>query len=334
MNEWLKLSKKRRIEILEQVNNQSGLPIQAIEKDWWVTIVLKAIFSSKYAEHFVFKGGTSLSKAYHLIDRFSEDIDLAIDRTFLGFEGELSKTQIKKLRKASGTFIVSDLFNELKVQLQKLGIPDEEYYLVTDNEIDDTSDPHTIELQYQSIVESGDYLPQRVLIEIGSRSLMEPSESKQIESIVGSVFPDQKFVAEPFQVAVVVPTRTFLEKIFLLHEEFLKPKEKIRHLRMTRHLYDLERLMDHSFGKEALADKELFQTIVVHREKYTPVRGISYEWHSPKTLKFIPPQEVIELWEQDYKTMRENMFYGDSLEFDEVIQRLKELAERLKKYNF
>ncbi len=306
------------------MNNQLGLPVQAVEKDWWVTIVLKAIFSSKYAEHFVFKGGTSLSKAYHLIDRFSEDIDLAIDRTFLGFEGELSKTQIKKLRKASGTFIVSDFFNELREQLQKLGIPDEEYHLVTDTEIDDTSDPHTIELQYQSIVESGDYLPQRVLIEIGSRSLMEPSESKQIESIVGSVFPDQKFTLEPFQVEVVVPTRTFLEKIFLLHEEFLKPKDKIRHL------YDLERLMDHSFGKEALADKELFQTIVVHREKYTPVRGISYEWHSPKTLNFIPPQEVIALWEQDYKTMRENMFYGESLEFDEVIQRLKELGERMK----
>lgn len=160
---------------------------------------------------------------------------------------------------------------------------------------------------------------------------MEPSESKQIESIVGSVFPDQKFVTEPFQVEVVVPARTFLEKIFLLHEEFQKPKDKIRYLRMTRHLYDLERLMDHSFGKEALADKELFQTIVVHREKYTPVRGISYEWHSPNTLNFLPPQEVIGLWEQDYKTMRENMFYGESLDFEELIGRIKELKQRLKK---
>ena len=83
MNEWLKLSKKRRIEILEQVNNRLGLPVQAIEKDWWVTMVLKAVFSSKFAEHFVFKGGTSLSKAYYLIDRFSEDIDLAIKNKIL-----------------------------------------------------------------------------------------------------------------------------------------------------------------------------------------------------------------------------------------------------------
>ena len=108
MNEWLKLSKKRRIEILEQVNNRLGLPVQAIEKDWWVTMVLKAVLSSRFSEHFVFKGGTSLSKAYHLIDRFSEDIDLAFDRKFLGFDGDLSATQIKKLRKASGTFIITD----------------------------------------------------------------------------------------------------------------------------------------------------------------------------------------------------------------------------------
>ena len=118
MNEWLKLSKKRRVEILEQVNNRLGLPIQAVEKDWWVTMVLKAVFSSRFAEHFVFKGGTSLSKAYHLIDRFSEDIDLAIDRKFLGFDGDLSATQIKKLRKASGTFIITDFFNEF-VRLQR-----------------------------------------------------------------------------------------------------------------------------------------------------------------------------------------------------------------------
>lgn len=334
MNEWLKLSKKRRIEILEQVNNQLGLPVQAVEKDWWVTMVLKAIFSSRFAEHFVFKGGTSLSKAYHLIDRFSEDIDLAIDRKFLGFAGEVSGTQIKKLRKASGTFIVNDFFDELKSQLKKLGIPDEEYELVTNNDIDDTSDPHTIELQYQSIVEQGDYLPQRVLIEIGSRSLIEPAESRPIESIIGNVFSEQKFAIKPFDVSVVIPTRTFLEKIFLLHEEFLKPKDKIRHLRMTRHWYDLERLMDQPYGKEALKNKELFETIVAHRKKYTPLRGISYELHKPETLNIIPPDEVISLWEQDYKTMRENMFYGESLDFEELMERIKKLNEKLKALDY
>jgi hypothetical protein len=302
--------------------------MQAIEKDWWVTIVLKAIFTSQYALHFVFKGGTSLSKAYSLIDRFSEDIDLAIDRSFLGFEGELSKTQIKKLRKVSGNFIINEFREELHKRLQELGIPPETYTLTTDENSDDTSDPHTLELEYKTIVEQGDYLPQRVLIEIGARSLLEPSEERTIKSIIHEVYDTQKFVIDPFKVNVVIPTRTFLEKAFLLHEEFLKPTEKIRYDRLTRHLYDLERLMDHPFGLEAIKDKELFQIIVNHRTRYTPVRGISYDLHTHKTLNFIPPPEVIELWKNDYQAMRVNMFYGDTLEFEALIERLTELKSR------
>tara|TARA_R110000868_G_scaffold363678_1_gene626011 strand:+ start:13849 stop:14847 length:999 start_codon:yes stop_codon:yes gene_type:complete len=328
MNEWLKLSKNRRLEILKQVNNQTGLPMQAIEKDWWVTIVLKAIFTSQYALHFVFKGGTSLSKAYSLIDRFSEDIDLAIDRSFLGFEGELSNTQIKKLRKVSGNFIINEFREELHKRLQELGIPPETYTLITDENIDDTSDPHTLELEYKTIVEQGDYLAQRVLIEIGARSLLEPSEERTIKSIINEVYDTQKFVMDPFKVNVVIPTRTFLEKAFLLHEEFLKPTEKIRYDRLTRHLYDLERLMDHPFGLEAIKDKELFQIIVNHRTRYTPVRGISYDLHTHKTLNFIPPPEVIERWKNDYQAMRVNMFYGQTLEFEALIERLNELKSR------
>jgi predicted nucleotidyltransferase component of viral defense system len=333
MNEWLKLSEKRRIDILNQVNNQTGLPVQAIEKDWWVTMVLNAIFTSKYAQNFVFKGGTSLSKAYNLIERFSEDIDLAIDRNFLGFEGELTKTQIKKLRKVSGSFIINELKTELNIRLQELGIPAEFYTLTTDENIDDTSDPHTIELEYKTIVEQGDYLPQRVLIEIGARSLIEPSEEKGIKSIIGETYPDQPFTIKPFDVNVVIPTRTFLEKVFLLHEEFLKPIDKIRYKRLTRHLYDIERLMDHPFGEQALQDKELFQTIVNHRIKYTPVRGISYDLHTPKTLNFIPPPEVIDLWRNDYQEMKINMFYGKVLEFDELLSRLEELKKRFNEKN-
>ncbi|MGB3075636.1 MAG: nucleotidyl transferase AbiEii/AbiGii toxin family protein, partial [Chitinophagales bacterium] len=88
--EWLKLTGERRIEILKKVSERSGLPPIAIEKDWWVTFALKASFEISCSPHLVFKGGTSLSKAWNLIERFSEDIDLAIDRNFLGFEGELS----------------------------------------------------------------------------------------------------------------------------------------------------------------------------------------------------------------------------------------------------
>jgi hypothetical protein len=327
MNEWLKLSEKRRLEILNQVNNQTGLPTDAIEKDWWVTITLKAIFSSKFAQHLVFKGGTSLSKAYNLIERFSEDIDLSIDRTILGFEGELSKTQIKKLRRASGNFIVGEFKEELINQLEKLGVNNDNYNLIFDDEIDDTSDPHRIELEYNSIVESGDYIPQRVIIELGARALLEPNEQKTIQSIIGQIYPEQVFTIQPFEVIVVVPTKTFLEKIMLLHEEFLKPIENIRYYRMSRHLYDIEKLMDHDYGKEAIKNKELFETLVQHRSKYTPIRGISYDLHTPQTINFIPPAEVTELWKKDYQAMQEFMIYGETLEFEELIGKLKNLNE-------
>ena len=117
---WTDIPKSRRVELLNFLETKTGLNAKSIEKDWWVTITLKAIFSSKFAQHLVFKGGTSLSKAYNLIERFSEDIDLSIDRTMLGFEGELSKTQIKKLRKASGNFIVGEFKEELISELEKL----------------------------------------------------------------------------------------------------------------------------------------------------------------------------------------------------------------------
>lgn len=330
MYEWLKLSEKRRLEILNQVNNQTGLPTDAIEKDWWVTITLKAIFSSKFAQHLVFKGGTSLSKAYNLIERFSEDIDLSIDRTILGFEGELSKTQIKKLRKASGNFIVGEFKEELISELEKLGVNKENYNLIFDDEIDDTSDPHRIELEYKSMVEPGEYIPQRVIIELGARALLEPNEQKIIQSIIGQIYPEQAFTIQPFEVIVVVPTKTFLEKIMLLHEEFLKPIENIRHYRMSRHLYDIEKLMHHDYGKEAIKNKELFETLVQHRSKYTPIRGISYDLHTPQTINFIPPAEVTELWKKDYQAMQEFMIYGETLEFEELIKRLEELQNKIK----
>ena len=91
---WLTLSKERKIEILNQATELTGLPAVAIEKDWWVTLALNASFSLPYSDNIVFKGGTSLSKGWDLIERFSEDIDLAIDRKFFGFEGDINKSQI------------------------------------------------------------------------------------------------------------------------------------------------------------------------------------------------------------------------------------------------
>src|SRR5690606_1773777 len=109
-------------------------------------------------------------------------------------------------------------------------------------------DPQIIEIHYKSVFDTSDYLPQKVLIETSSRSLTEPTEERAINSILSAQFPDLNFASKPFSIATVLPQRTFLEKVFLLHEEFSQVPEKIRVHRLTRHLYDLERLMDTEHG--------------------------------------------------------------------------------------
>ncbi|HEX2901255.1 MAG TPA: nucleotidyl transferase AbiEii/AbiGii toxin family protein, partial [Bacteroidia bacterium] len=94
MMEWCKLASNRKRTILDEIASRAGLPGQAIEKDWWVTQCLRAVFQTSVSEHIVFKGGTSLSKGWGLIERFSEDIDLSVSRDYLGYGGELSSNQL------------------------------------------------------------------------------------------------------------------------------------------------------------------------------------------------------------------------------------------------
>ena len=114
-NKWLELTPEEQVRYIKTVGTQFQLPYASIEKDWWVTMVLKALFSMPFANHLSFKGGTSLSKCWNLIERFSEDVDITIDRVFLGFPGELSKTQISdKLRRASCSFVRNTMIKELE----------------------------------------------------------------------------------------------------------------------------------------------------------------------------------------------------------------------------
>jgi len=333
MIEWLKLPKTKRGEILNRVAELTGLPIQAIEKDWWVTLTLHAIFSLPYSGSIVFKGGTSLSKAWGLIERFSEDIDLTLDKEYLGFKGDISISQIKKLRKVSCSFFGNDFLNDLQKHLFEIGLTKKEFTLKSQDITDSDKDPLILELTYNSIIEKSAYLSDKVLIEIGSRSLIEPCDKRDIQSIIGEKISEQSFSGKPFKVLTVSPKRTFLEKAFLLHEEFSKPKDQIRNSRMSRHLYDLERLMDSEYGKEALLDVSLYKTIVTHRAKYTPIRGINYSNHNPDKINFVPPKELISEWFKDYKTMQNNMIYGESLSFEQLLDRMNELKNRFSQIN-
>lgn len=325
---WLTLSKERRIEILNQTTELTGLPSVAIEKDWWVTLALKASFSLPYSKYLVFKGGTSLSKGWNLIERFSEDIDLAINRNFFGFDGDISKTQIKNLRKQSCEFISTTFLADLTKTLTEWKVIDE-CKLIAQPIKDSDKDPQVIEIHYNSVIDTSEYLPQRILIEVSSRSLMEPIEERKINSIISENFLQQSFSSVPFAIPTVLPQRTFLEKIFLLHEEFSQDVEKIRIDRLSRHLYDLEKLMDTEHGIEALKNTNLYNNIVAHREKFNPLRGLDYANHIPSKISILPPDGVMKDYERDYDAMTSFMIYGEPLKFDHLMKRILELQMRI-----
>ncbi len=332
MNAFYQLSDKVKYRIFDQVSERSGLPVYAVEKDWWVVQTLRLIFQMDIAPYVVFKGGTSLSKAWNIIERFSEDIDLSLDRSFLGFEQELSKSQVTKLRKKSFKYISEEFYPALTQQFIDNGFLD---VVIKMREARSTDqDPLIIEIYYPMATTQSEYVEPRVLVELGSRSLKEPNTQKEITSLVSEYFADKEFADTAISITTVNPERTFLEKVFLLHEEFQKPINKIRVDRMSRHLYDIERLMRTDFFDLALRSKDLYQDIVNHRKSITAIRGIDYTLHQPKTINPIPPDEIIKEWEVDYAEMCEAMIYGDKLPFEELMSRIKQLREKINNLNW
>jgi predicted nucleotidyltransferase component of viral defense system len=328
---WLELPEEQQKRYINTIAIENGISAETVEKDWWVTLVLRALFTSSFADHISFKGGTSLSKCWNLINRISEDIDIAINREFLGFSGELSKTQISdKLRRASCAFVRETMQVELEKQIESLGILPVLFEVKVNITPITTTDPEIIEIHYRSLLPPSTYVLNKVIVEVSGRSMNEPLEEVKVNSIISQSLPKAKFADKVFQIKAVSPKRTFLEKAFLLHEEFAKETKEIRIDRMSRHIYDLEKLMDTQVAQEALMDRKLYETIVEHRRKFIGIKGFDYDTLAPQTISFVPPNEVIPHWKDDYASMQSTMIYGDSLPFDSLIERIKELNERFR----
>lgn len=326
------IAKEEKEAVFREIANQMGMKAFAVEKDWWVSRTLEIIFQMPIASHLVFKGGTSLSKAWKLINRFSEDIDLAIDKEFFeGYKGDISKTKITKLRKEAGAYTTGTFFEELKEKFHENGFTDLEFKVIEAKDSD--QDPRVLEIYYPNIIPADtEYILPRVQIEISCRSLREPFSIQSFGSLVDEVYADKDFVRPLFEVPTVIPERTFLEKLFLLHEEFHRPVEKRRVDRLSRHLYDIYQLTQSGIASNAIADKELYETIVAHRYKFSRVGDVDYNRHNPKTLNPIPPPEVIADWGADYGKMKEDMIYDESKpSFEDLITNLEELKVQLQK---
>ena len=164
--------------------------------------------------------------------------------------------------------------------------------------------------------------------------MTEPLQLVSLQSLIDEEFTNEEFTGKPFEVQAVIPQRTFWEKICLLHEEFAKPQGLIRTERMSRHLYDLERIMDTDIAEDALKSKELYSSIVEHRRIFISLKDFDYSTLAPKTINIVPPQNIIDLWKTDYETMQHTMIYGSSLPFNKLIDKIKQLNERINRIDW
>ena len=334
MNKFLILTEAQRRTVFEQTAIRIKLPVSAIEKDFWVTEILNILFSLPYADKMVFKGGTSLSKVWGVIRRFSEDIDIAFDRTMFGMEGDVTKKQLKKLRKASSVFVRDTLANDLKVAAEQTGLSD----FVTikadpDGEGDATyPEPRQIHIAYKSVLPSGTnpYLRDEVLLEVGARSLFEPTAKAKVESFVTTVFPHLSSDDNAIQVVAAVAEKTFLEKVFLLHELFTTYGCR-NASRKSRHLYDLCKMLEAGISESAIPNDELWESIRHHREVFTSIRDVDYTPDVRKRIVLTPPERVMEEWKNDYDTMVANMIYEDIVPiFPEILAGVAQIESMFK----
>ena len=346
MSRWIDFSIAERKAMIQRVVESRNIDEMAAEKDWWVTSVLCALFHTSIAKYLLFKGGTSLSKGWNLINRFSEDVDLALDRSyFIEVKGEpcancASNTQIHNLREKGHDFILTELKEELKTVLAGMGLTD--VIVLGENEmkdengnpvkIDHDKDPSVIFVQYPSLYDNDhSYTSPLVKIEISVLSMAEPFEIKRISSLISQAFAnkgitvDDDFVTD---IKTVSPARTFLEKALLLCEEFQKDKPRTR--RLTRHFYDLERLSHTEYAAQALADSTLYLDIVKHRKKFYHVGYVDYSKELPDTITILPPDNLLASYEADYKEMQRSFIYAESLPFDELLQAIEKLQNRFR----
>jgi len=315
-----------------------GLPPHSIEKDYWVSIILNALFSiPELKTRLTFKGGTSLAKVFHLVKRFSEDVDLVVERGSLGFSGgrdpEAASTKSarkrlsEQLKAACADHVSIVIEPALKERLLAMSVPKPIELAIDDAD----RDRQTLLVQYPTVLKSTSqlYVPPRVKLELGARSGDEPVLLGEIKSFVEEAFPDLSS-GPPARIRTLDPRRTLLEKCLLLHEEHHRPKEKASKMRLARHLYDASCLIQSGIGREAVRDTDLFSRVLRNREAMFGYSWMDYSTLRLDTLDLIPPGDTLASWRNDYEELAREMIYGEPPSFDEMIDKLRQFEHSLK----
>ena len=336
---WLKnLQDASRLTSINEASRIAGISAKAIEKDWWVTLSLKLLFNTPLAIHFAFKGGTSLSKGWQLIDRFSEDIDISLSSEAVGiaYAERPSKTFVEHLRRAGCSFTSNELMEALKAEFRSSQVPENLYSIEAEPiplDMPDT-DPQALYVNFVSLFDPNPYLPDRVKIEFSVRSLKEPSIKRSMRSLLDTHFPNENYKEENCEVLTILPQRTLIEKMLLLHEEYNRDElAKMRTERMSRHYYDLFQLSRQNFSSVTLRNNDFIEEIIEHRKYYSRLKRFDYSTLKRGRISIIPPADILKALEQDYAIMKAEMIYGNPPTFEKIIQAMKNLQDEINSEN-
>jgi hypothetical protein len=323
MDKVARLPAKDRSDLFAETAQAMRTTPAIAEKDFWVVWVLSRVFANaELARILKFKGGTSLSKVFGLIGRFSEDIDLILDwREVVQDDplAERSKNKQNTFNEATNAEAVHYIDNVLLLQVQQcLGD------LCTCSI--DLVNPHAINIRYPAAF--GDaYLRPEILLEIGPLASWLPSDVFVIQPYAAQHFA-HIFEKPSCNVPTILAERTFWEKATILHQEAHRAADKPIPPRYSRHYYDLARLALADVKQVALTDLEMLAAVVAFKQRFYPSAWAQYELAKPPTLKLIPPQARVSELAKDYQAMQ-NMIFDKPLSFDEVMLTLMTLEKEI-----
>lgn len=327
---FLELSAENRRDILNTVATRpNAFSAKVFEKDLWVCWVLEQLFAFPGKQALAFKGGTSLSKVFHLIQRFSEDIDVTIDyRSFLKHEDPFDQVHSRsKIKKISDDLVLQTeayVRDEIRPYLQKalrefLGNGEARY-----------AGSAVIEVTYASALQmAGDpYMADKVKVEFGGRNTADPNEKHTVTPYLKDFIPSLEFPEAT--VRVLSPERTFWEKVTLIHAENQRKEFRASKDRLARHWYDLALMARSKMGPKAIARRDLLEDVVRFKSTFFYTASANYEACLRGGIQILPSKENLPALKEDYRKMREaGMFYGDPPTFNKMIEILGQLEADL-----
>ena len=323
----------------EQTAERMNLPSHLIEKDFWVCFTLKVLFDlDDFKDHLTFKGGTSLSKVYKVIERFSEDIDFAVNRNLLGFgsdnapdaegiSGEERKRRLASLADACLLRVRDDLYPKLTEAIKHSLFISDEWSLEfkedeSANQVIYFNYPRTLATQTNS------YNPPFVRVEMTARTDNHPAEKAIVCPYVADYYGDA-FEDANVTVSALLAERTFWEKVTILHQFHYQDNPDGVADGFSRHYYDVFELVAKGVADSAINMSELLPEVADHKRNFYRQAWANYDLaRNPKTLELMPHSNIVSTIEDDYRDMREMMF-GDTPDFADILQCLAELKQRI-----